>query len=188
MAVQTPSRAPSKPRSPADPAADVIKDAQARQRRHRRTGVAVLLIAAAGATGALAAGGGGADHRYTSGQPRKGSPFSRSAVIRLARGRSTGRFVIHAPADHAYRVRMTAPPHSRIRLTMRIDHFSGWSLALPGDHGCTTTTIAARCTLNFAAGGNPGGIWTATLYKTAGPTGMARVTITFAPYRGDFHG
>jgi hypothetical protein len=165
----------------------VIKDAQARQRRHRRAAAAVLSIAAAGAASALAAGGGGGDHSHASGRTG-GSPLSRSVVVRLTRGRSTGRFAIHAPADHAYRVSMSAPAHSRIRLMMRINDFSGWSLDLPGDPGCRATSTGVLRTLNFAAGGNPGGTWGGTLHKTTGPTESARVRITFAPHRGDSHG
>jgi hypothetical protein len=188
MAVQTPTPAPADSR-PADvPGADVIKDAQARQRRHRQTGAMLLLIAAGGAAGALVtAGGGGGGQSHSPGQAG-GSPLWRSVVVRLARGRSTGRFVIHAPAGHAYRVSLSAPDHFRVRLTMRINDFSGWSIELSRNPGCTTTPAGSRCTSNFAAGGNPGGVWTGTLQKTTGPAETARVTIAFAPHRGDFHG
>lgn len=185
MAVQAPNSPPSKSRRASVPGADVIKDAQARQRRHRRTGAAALLIA--GAVGAFAAtGGGGADHTHRSGRTGR-SPLSRSVVIHLARGRSTKRFVIQAPAGHAYRVSLSAPAHTRIRLTMRINHLSGWSLALPQDPSCTTTPPSAQCTLNFASGGNPGGTWAGTLNKTTGSSETVLVRVAFVAHRGDSH-
>lgn len=148
----------------------------------------MLVIASAAVIASLnASGGGGATH---SGAPvaKGGAALVQGAALRPARGRSTTRFTITAPAAHAYDVTVAAPAASALVLTMKISAGTSWTLNVPEDQSCNTVAGQTRCTLHFAEGGNPGGKWTGIVHKAALPAERVRVSVVFSPHRGDFAG
>ena len=42
------------------------------------------------------------------------------------------------------------------------------------------------CLLHFAAGGNPGGMWSAVVRKTSIPAATLQVSVVFSRCRGDY--
>ncbi len=171
------------------PDAGVIEDARSRQRRHRRVGACLLVVVALGAVIARLYSGGGAGTPRSGASIAKGGPLSvRGAALRLPSGRSTTTFTITAPAARAYDVTVATPAASAIVLTMKISPGVGWTVNTLDDPSCHTIAGHTACLLHFAAGGNPGGTWTAIVHKTSLPPARAHISILFARHAGEVAG
>lgn len=181
MAVETPRDATTEPAPATPPDADVIKEARARQRRHHGAGVCLLLAGALAAVIASQSGGGGGNAHGKALAAHGRAGLVHGAALRLPRGRSTTTFTITAPATHGYDVTVAAPAAAAIVLTMKISAGTGWTLNTQHDPGCHTMAGRIDCVLHFAAGGNPGGRWTAIVHKTSLPAARGRITIVFDP-------
>jgi len=166
----------------------VVADARARQQRRRqRFIVAMLAVALLSAVlGYAAAGGNGPGPRAPAPVTESSAPFSRGVTLRLPSGRATETFTISAPPEHAYDVTLTAPAGSAIVVAMAIGPGAGWTLATRNDAACGTSAGRTLCLLHFAAGGNPGGTWTATVRKDSPPAVNARISVVFAPRAGAY--
>jgi hypothetical protein len=189
MVVESPRRATIEPSLARAPDAGVIEEARSRQRRHRRVGACLLLVVALAALiGAFSSGGGGGTTHGGASVAKGGSALVQGATLRLPRGRSTTTFTITAPAAHAYDVTVAAPAASAIVLTMKISPGTGWTVNTLNDSGCHTIAGHTGCLLHFAEGGNPGGKWTGTVYKTSAPAARVHISIVFARHPGSFAG
>ena len=162
----------------------VLADARARQHRRRQRVIGALLIAAA-LSALLGYGTGGGTGRRSPG-PTLVTEASRGVTLRLPAGRAAETFTISAPAGHAYDVTLTAPEGSRIVVAMNIGLGVGWTLATRADSGCRTAAGRTVCLLHFAAGGNPGGTWTAIVRKASSPAVTARIGVVFMPLAGEY--
>lgn len=110
---------------------------------------------------------------------------AQSETLRLPRGRATETFSISALANRSYDVTLTATASSVIGVTMNAG-FARWTLnSLHGQY-CHTSAGRAVCVLHFAAGGNPGGTWTAVVRKTSIPAASVRVSVVFSRCVGDY--
>lgn len=94
-------------------------------------------------------------------------------------------FTIPAPAGRAYDVTLSAPAGSAIVVALVIPG-GGWTLATRHDTACKTRAARTLCLLHFAAGGNRGGTWTATVRKDSSPALNARISVVFAPRAGEY--
>jgi hypothetical protein len=101
----------------------------------------------------------------------------------MPRGRATETFSISALAYRTYDVTVTATASSVIGVTMN-EGFARWTLNTLHGQDCHTRAGRAICVLHFAAGGNPGGTWTAVVRKTSIPAASVRVSVVFEPCLG----
>lgn len=137
--------------------------------------------------GYIAAGGNGPGHRALAPLTESSTPFSRGVTVRLPAGRATKTFTVSALVGHAYDVTLTAPTGSAIVVAMTIGPGAGWwTLSTRNKAACRTTAGRTLCLLHFAAGGNPGGTWTATVRKDSPPAVNARISVVFAPRAGTY--
>jgi len=165
----------------------VVADARARRHRRRQRIIAAMLVAAVPSTvlGYAATGGTGPGPRAPAPVTESSSPLSRGETIRLPTGRATETFTISAPAQHAYDVTLTAPAGSAIVVAV-VFAGGGWTLGTRNDAACRTRDGRTLCLLHFAAGGNPGGSWTATVRKDSPPAVTARIGLVFARREGTY--
>jgi hypothetical protein len=144
----------------------------------------MLAVALLGAVlGYAGVGGNGPGPRAPGPVTESSARFSRGVTLRLPSGRATETFAINAPAEHAYDVTLAAPAGSAIVVAVTIAG-GGWTLTTRNDAACGTRARETLCLLHFAAGGNPGGIWTATVHKDSSPAVNARISVVFAPRAG----
>jgi len=151
----------------------VLADARARRRRRRGTIGAAIAFAAVAA--ALASGTGG----HT-----PNAALTRDLALRVPAGRASETFTIDAPAGLAYDVRLTAPAAARVTLTVQIGAGAGWTAETGDESACSRSSASTTCLLHFAAGGNPGGRWTAVLSKDTAPAAAVEIAIRFLHLRG----
>jgi hypothetical protein len=163
----------------------VVADARARQHRRRQRVIGTMLGVAllSAVLGYAAVGGNGPGPRAPGPVTESSARFSRDVTLRLPPGRATETFTISAPAEHAYDATLAAPAGSAIVVAVTIAG-GGWTLATREDAACGTSAGRTLCLLHFAAGGNPGGTWTATVHKYSSPAVDARISVVFAPRAG----
>lgn len=112
--------------------------------------------------------------------PLVGRP--QEAVLRLARGRSTARFVITPVPHYTWDVRISAPASADFEVdALKSD---GESLhLLETTHrreACAITGTRLHCLLRFAIGANlTPGSWTVIAKKRTNPATTTRIQITF---------
>lgn len=114
------------------------------------------------------------------------APASRvqSETLQMPRGRATAKFSISALASRTYDVTVTATASSVIGVTMNEGIGTRWTLDTLHGQDCHTRAGRAICVLHFAAGGNPGGTWTAVVRKTSIPAASVQVSVVFEPCLG----
>jgi hypothetical protein len=104
------------------------------------------------------------------------------AVLRLARGRSTARFVITAVPRDTWDVRISAPARAEFEVDALKSDGERLSL-LETTHqreACAITDTRVHCFLRFAIGANQTpGPWTVTAKKRTGPATTMHIQITF---------
>ena len=159
-----------------------VNEAHARRRRRRSVG---LVVALAAVTAVVVYSTTGGPQQPTRG-PAPAAPsttLSRAALLRLPTGPVTKTFTIAAPAGLPYDVRITAPARSAVGLAMRIGPGTGWTLGTSDTAACRATSGQRACLWHFAAGGNPGGAWTAVVRKETEPGASVEISITlFKPH------
>jgi hypothetical protein len=106
-------------------------------------------------------------------------------TLRMPRGRATDTFSVSALGHRTYNVTVTATAASTISLTMEGAGFR-WTLNTRDGQDCRTRAGRAVCALRFAAGGNPGGIWTAIVRKTSVPAVSVRISVVFNRCEGEY--
>jgi hypothetical protein len=180
-----PSTTELPPFAPAQVEVDALFEEARRRQRRRRRGIALALLAAALATVLLQASG-PPPKPPRSGARNAASGTARHVSLGLPAGQSTSAFRIAAPVNHAYEVSIVVPARSAIVLTVKIDPGSGWSVDTRRNGDCRATTTTTVCLVPFAAGGNPGGTWTATIRKVSIPPAQVQVAIRFARWAGDY--
>ena len=104
------------------------------------------------------------------------------AVLRLAHGRSTARFVITAVPHDTWDVRISAPASADFEVDVLKSDGERLSL-LETTHqreACAITGTRLHCFLRFAVGANQApGPWTVIAQKGTGPATTMRIQITF---------
>lgn len=156
----------------------MLNEAHARRRRRRSVG---LVVALAVVTAVVVYGTTGGPRQPTRG-PAPATPSTtllRGATLRLPTGSTTKTFTIAAPAGLAYDVRITAPARSAVGLAMRIAPGTGWTLGTGDNAACRASSGRTACLWHFAAGGNPGGAWTAVVRKDTEPGASVGISIMF---------
>jgi hypothetical protein len=181
-----PSTTELPPLAPAQVEVDALFEEARRRQRRRRRGIALALLAAALATVLALQASSPPPKPPRSGAGNAASGATRHVSLGLPAGQSTSAFRIVAPANHAYEVSIVVPARSAIVLTVKIGPGSGWSVDTRRNQDCRATTTTTACLVPFAAGGNPGGTWTATIRKLSIPPAQVQVAIRFARRAGDY--
>ena len=142
--------------------------------------IAIVVVAAACAAGPRRAAHGPV--------AMQGPRLLRAVTLRLPTGLATETLTIAASAELAYDVRVMAPAGSAVALAMRMPAIStpvhiaprsGWTVGTEDRAACRALPGRTACLWHFAAGGNPGGAWTAVVRKSTEPAATVEISIAF---------
>jgi hypothetical protein len=152
-------------------------DARTRRRVRHRCFISTVAFGLVALTVLCAETGGSAlgvaPARYT--VPQRGAlTRGRTAVFPVGRARLM--FLIVAPAERAYDVKLVAPASSVVTIAVHLAPGTKWALSTGDRQACRRLSARTTCVWHFAAGGNPGGTWRAVVEKDT----FAKATVAFA--------